>query len=158
MAAGSIHLKRDWFDRYEKESCSDSMHPLVIPVLSAQQAARLGPRCGSHVTQSWEAGDKRPMIGPLHGLFCSGTSACCGRCDLNFDSLCHAQCLTSQIQLSRTDLYLPGATVCKQLEDERRHVAISLGQMNKGCSAGVRVRVETRDRKLVFLKYSFTAL
>lgn len=25
--------------------------------------------------------------------------------------------------------------MCKQLEDERKHVAISLGQMNKGCSA-----------------------
>lgn len=46
----------------------------------------------------------------------------------------------------------------EQLEEERRHVAISLGQMNKCCSACVRVRVETRDRKLVFLKYSFTAV
>lgn len=30
--------------------------------------------------------------------------------------------------------------MCKQLEDERRHVAISLGQMNKGCSVYVRAR------------------
>lgn len=90
MAAGDAHLSRDCLDPCERESCGDSRHPLVFPVLSAQQAAQLGPRCGSHVTQSWEAGDKRLMLGPLHALFCSGTSACCGRCDLNFDSLCHA--------------------------------------------------------------------
>lgn len=30
--------------------------------------------------------------------------------------------------------------MCKQLQDERRHVAISLGQMSKGCSACVRAR------------------
>lgn len=46
--------------------------------------------------------------------------------------------------------------MCKQLEDERRHVAISLRQMNKGCS--VYVCVEMRGRRLVFLKYSSTAL
>lgn len=44
--------------------------------------------------------------------------------------------------------------MCKQLEDERRHVAISLRQMNKGCS----VCVEMRGMRLVFLKYGFTAL
>lgn len=34
----------------------------------AQQAAQLGPRCGSHVMRSWEAEDKRPMVGLLTGL------------------------------------------------------------------------------------------
>ncbi len=34
----------------------------------AQQAAQLGPRCGSHVMRSWEAEDKRPMVVLLHGL------------------------------------------------------------------------------------------
>lgn len=43
--------------------------------------------------------------------------------------------------------------MCEQLWDERRHVAISLRQMNKGGS----VCVEMRGRRLVFLKYSSTS-
>lgn len=34
----------------------------------AQQAAQLGPRCGCHVMWSWEARDKRLMVGLLLGL------------------------------------------------------------------------------------------
>lgn len=90
MAPGHTHLNLTVLIAVKREPCSDFVHPLVFPVLRAQQAAQLGPRCGSHVTQSWEAEDKRPMVGPLHGLFGSSTSACCGRCDPNFDSLCHA--------------------------------------------------------------------
>lgn len=36
--------------------------------------------------------------------------------------------------------------MCKQLQDERRHVAISLGQMHKGCSACMRACVRVRTR------------
>eukprot|EP00064_Thunnus_orientalis_P004922 superscaffoldBa00000467_g4935 len=34
----------------------------------AQQAAQLGPRCGSHVMRSWEAEDKRLMV-PVNPVF-----------------------------------------------------------------------------------------
>lgn len=56
MAAGKTHLKRDCFDPCKRESGGDSVHPLVFPVFSAQQAAQLGPRCGNHVTESLGSG------------------------------------------------------------------------------------------------------
>lgn len=75
MALGNNHLKLDCFeavDPFKRESCHEFMWrgstSVPQPSLSAQQAAQLGPRCGSHVMRSWEAEDKRPMVGLLLGL------------------------------------------------------------------------------------------
>lgn len=81
MAASNTHLNHHCFealDPCERESYYESMYcgcssvplsSLSCAVLCcAQQAAQLGPRCGSHVMRSWEAEDKRPMVGLLIGL------------------------------------------------------------------------------------------
>lgn len=59
MAEGNTHEKLDCLEAFDpciRESRRDFVCPLVFPILSAQQAAQLGPRCGSHVTQELGGG------------------------------------------------------------------------------------------------------
>lgn len=53
---------------YHEFSVGAPAFPYLAVLRCAQQAAQLGPRCGSHVIRSWEAEDKRPMVGLFLGL------------------------------------------------------------------------------------------
>lgn len=166
MAADNAPSKLKCFvpvDPFNRGSCMNScgVGPLVFPNynLSAQQASQLGPRCCSHVTWSQEAEDKRPMAGLLLGL----TSAL-----QRFEYMLWLVWSELWQLMSYLMPHFPNraqwgwfiSTRCYSVEE-----AVGWGGMwpfRYGrwtrAAVWVCVFVEMRDRKLVFLKYSFTSL